>query len=76
MERVGALVRQWGAASVLDLGCGEDRLPRELPRMPDLKRIVGIASMADFGGLRREGGKFVDQALVGGDGLEPPTLSV
>lgn len=42
MERVTALVRELGAASLLDLGCGEGRLLRELLKIPGLDRITGV----------------------------------
>jgi len=42
MERVTALLLELGAKSVLDLGCGEGRLIRELLKVPGLNRIVGV----------------------------------
>lgn len=42
MERVVALLRELGAQSVLDLGCGEGRLLRELLKVPGLSRITGV----------------------------------
>lgn len=42
MERATALLRELGARSVLDLGCGEGRLIRELLKVPGLDRIVGV----------------------------------
>lgn len=42
MERVVALIRELGAISVLDLGCGEGRLLRELLKVPGLSRITGV----------------------------------
>jgi 3' terminal RNA ribose 2'-O-methyltransferase Hen1 len=42
MERVVALLRELGAQSVLDLGCGEGRLLRELLKVPGLGRITGV----------------------------------
>jgi len=42
MERIVALVRELGAASVLDLGCGEGRLLRQLLTVPGLKKITGV----------------------------------
>ena len=42
MERVSAVLRELGATSVLDLGCGEGRLLRELLKIPGLTRIVGV----------------------------------
>ncbi|QAY77260.1 3' terminal RNA ribose 2'-O-methyltransferase Hen1 [Sphingosinicella sp. BN140058] len=42
MDRVVALIRELGAMSVLDLGCGEGRLLRELLKLPGLGRITGV----------------------------------
>jgi 3' terminal RNA ribose 2'-O-methyltransferase Hen1 len=42
MERIVALVRELGAVSVLDLGCGEGRLLRQLLTVPGLKKIAGV----------------------------------
>lgn len=42
MERVVALIRELGAMSVLDLGCGEGRLLRELLKVPRLNKITGV----------------------------------
>ena len=42
MERVVGLIRELGAASVVDLGCGEGRLLRELLKVPALGRIAGV----------------------------------
>ncbi|MCM8730916.1 3' terminal RNA ribose 2'-O-methyltransferase Hen1 [Hephaestia sp. GCM10023244] len=42
MERVTSLLRELGAKTVLDLGCGEGRLIRELLKVPGLNRIVGV----------------------------------
>jgi 3' terminal RNA ribose 2'-O-methyltransferase Hen1 len=42
MERVVALIRELGAMSVLDLGCGEGRLLRELLKVPGLGKITGV----------------------------------
>lgn len=42
MERVVALIRELGAMSVLDLGCGEGRLLRELLKIPGLSKITGV----------------------------------
>lgn len=42
MDRVTALIAELGATSVLDLGCGEGRLLRELIRRPRITRLVGV----------------------------------
>jgi 3' terminal RNA ribose 2'-O-methyltransferase Hen1 len=42
MEHVVALIRELGAASVVDLGCGEGRLLRELLKLPGITRITGV----------------------------------
>jgi 3' terminal RNA ribose 2'-O-methyltransferase Hen1 len=42
MERVVAVIRELGAMSVLDLGCGEGRLLRELLKVPGLSKITGV----------------------------------
>lgn len=42
MERVVSLLRELGAQSVLDLGCGEGRLLRELLKVPGLSKITGV----------------------------------
>lgn len=42
MELVVALIRELGAASVIDLGCGEGRLLRELLKLPGLSKIAGV----------------------------------
>lgn len=42
MERVTAVLRELGATSILDLGCGEGRLLRELLKVPGINRIVGV----------------------------------
>jgi 3' terminal RNA ribose 2'-O-methyltransferase Hen1 len=42
MERVVALIRELGAVSVLDLGCGEGRLLGELLKVPGLTKIAGV----------------------------------
>lgn len=42
MERVVALIRELGAISVLDLGCGEGRLLRELLKVPGVSKITGV----------------------------------
>ena len=42
MKRVAAVIGELGATSVLDLGCGEGRLLRDLIRRPGLTRLVGV----------------------------------
>lgn len=42
MDHVVALLRGLGAQSVLDLGCGEGRLLRELLKVPGLRKITGV----------------------------------
>ncbi len=42
MERVVGLLRELGASSVLDLGCGEGRLLRELLKVPGIRKITGV----------------------------------
>lgn len=42
MDHVVKLVRELGAQSVLDLGCGEGRLLRELLKVPGLSKITGV----------------------------------
>jgi len=42
MARVVALIRELGAMSVLDLGCGEGRLLRELLKVAGLSKITGV----------------------------------
>jgi len=42
MEHVVALIRELGAMSVLDLGCGEGRLLRELLKVSGLSKITGV----------------------------------
>lgn len=42
MDHVVMLVRELGAQSVLDLGCGEGRLLRELLKVPGLSKITGV----------------------------------
>lgn len=42
MIYVASWVRELGATSVLDLGCGEGRLLRELLKVPGLQKITGV----------------------------------
>lgn len=42
MTRIAEAVRECGAASVVDLGCGEGKLIRELVKQRQLTRIVGM----------------------------------
>lgn len=42
MERVRELIREAGGMSVLDLGCGEGRLIRELLKVQGIRRVVGV----------------------------------
>lgn len=42
IDRVAALIQELGASSVLDLGCGEGRLLRELIKSPKISRIAGV----------------------------------
>ncbi len=42
MDRVVGLLKELGASSVLDLGCGEGRLLRELLKLPSVRKIAGV----------------------------------
>lgn len=42
MDHVVGLLKALGSESVLDLGCGEGRLLRELIKLPGLKKITGL----------------------------------
>ena len=42
MDRVAEVLKELGAAKVLDLGCGEGRLLRALLKTPGFTRIVGV----------------------------------
>jgi 3' terminal RNA ribose 2'-O-methyltransferase Hen1 len=42
MDRVVEVLKELGAATVLDLGCGEGRLLRALLKTPGFTRIVGV----------------------------------
>jgi 3' terminal RNA ribose 2'-O-methyltransferase Hen1 len=42
LERVMDAIRDSGAQRVLDLGCGEGKLVRELLKEPGLERVVGV----------------------------------
>lgn len=42
MDRVVETIKRVGGTSVLDLGCGEGRLLRELLNIPALSRIIGV----------------------------------
>lgn len=42
MNHVVGILKKLGSESVLDLGCGEGRLLRELIKLPGLKKITGL----------------------------------
>ena len=42
MDYVVGLLKELGASSVLDLGCGEGRLLRELLKLPSVRKITGV----------------------------------
>ncbi|MDB5532901.1 MAG: 3 terminal ribose 2-O-methyltransferase Hen1, partial [Hyphomicrobiales bacterium] len=42
MDRVVGLLKELGASSVLDLGCGEGRLLRQLLKVPGIGKITGV----------------------------------
>lgn len=42
MDHVVGILKALGSESVLDLGCGEGRLLRELIKLPGLKKITGL----------------------------------
>ena len=42
IARVVDLLKELGASSVLDLGCGEGRLLRELLKLPSVRKITGV----------------------------------
>jgi ubiquinone/menaquinone biosynthesis C-methylase UbiE len=47
LEAVLAAIRESGAESVLDLGCGDGALLMQLAREPKVSRIVGIDLSSD-----------------------------